>query len=78
MDYYESRANIEVGDSRNIEKGPSEIVKEDDDIGKVSAMFEDMAADFNVHIGIVLEEMKAKKKQEKLQKTKEDSKLEEE
>ncbi|ERN00050.1 hypothetical protein AMTR_s00105p00077090 [Amborella trichopoda] len=69
MDNSESRADIEVGDSRNRENRPTEIV-EDDDNGKVSVMFEDMEADFNVPIGIVLEEMKAKKKQEKLQKTK--------
>ncbi|ERM99873.1 hypothetical protein AMTR_s00098p00171290 [Amborella trichopoda] len=75
MDHYESRANVEVGDSSNREKGPIDIDEEYVDNGIVPVMFEDMGADFNVPIGVVLEEMKAKKKEEKLQKTKVDAKL---
>ncbi|ERN02247.1 hypothetical protein AMTR_s00045p00226780 [Amborella trichopoda] len=57
------------------EKRPSEAAVEDAANDRVTTMFDDMGVDFNVPIGVVLEELKAKQKEEKLQKTEDDVEL---
>ncbi|ERN08460.1 hypothetical protein AMTR_s00150p00085710 [Amborella trichopoda] len=75
MDFASDSAQFEVAESRCRKNGPSEAAIEDAANDRVTTMFDDMGAYFNVPIGVVLEEMKAKNKEEKLQKTVEDDEL---
>ncbi|ERM96003.1 hypothetical protein AMTR_s00129p00046360 [Amborella trichopoda] len=66
MNFASDSAEPKVAESRCREKGPFEAVIDDVGTDILATMFDDMGGDFDVPIRVVLEEMEAKKKEEKL------------